>query len=119
MNGIGSQLEKVDFLFGVMLGERILRLADNLSRTLQQKDLSAAEGNHAAHLACETLTSLRKDAEFAIFWQEVMKKQSELDVDEPTLPKRPKAPSRFKVGTGESHYPSSFEDHYRVQYFEA
>ena len=41
-------------------------------------------GNCAAHLTCETLTSLRKDAEFAIFWQEVMK-QSELDADEPTL----------------------------------
>lgn len=75
-------------LNGVMLGERILRFADNLSRTLQQKDLSAAEGNHAARLTCETLTSLRKDAEFAIFWKEVMKKQSKFDVDEPTLPRR-------------------------------
>ena len=103
----------------VMLGERILRLANNLSRTLQQKDLSAAEGNRAAHLTCEILTSLRKDAEFAIFWQEVMKKQSELDVDEPTLPRRRKAPSRFEVAAGESHYPSSIEDHCRVQYFEA
>ena len=118
VNGIGSQLERFDFLFGVMLGEGILRLADNLSRTLQQKDLSAAEGNRAAHLTCETLPSLHKDAEFAIFWQDVMK-QSELDVDEPTLPRRRKAPSRFEVGAGESHYPSSIEDHYRVQYFEA
>ena len=42
----------------------------------------------------ELSTSLRKDAEFAIFWQ-VMKKQSELDVDEPTLPRGHKAPSRF------------------------
>ena len=52
-------------------------------------------GNCAAHLTCETLTSLRKDAEFAIFWQEVMK-QSELDADEPTLPRKCKTPSREK-----------------------
>ena len=118
MNGIGSQPEKFYFLFDVMLGERILGLADNLSRTLQQKHLSAAEGNHGAHLTCETLTSC-KDVEFAIFWQDMMKKQSELDVDEPTLPRRCKALSRFEVGAGESHYPRSIEDHYRVQHFEA
>ena len=34
VNGIGAQLEKFDFLFGEMLGEKVLRLADNLSRTL-------------------------------------------------------------------------------------
>ena len=119
VNGIGSQLERFDFLFGVMLGEKFLRLADNLSRTLQQKDLSAAEGNHAAQLTCATLTSLRKHSEFAIFWSEVVKKQSEFDVDDPVLPRRRKAPARFEVGTGESHHPSSIEDHYRVQFFEA
>ena len=102
-----------------MLGEKILRLTDNLSRTLQQKDLSAAEGNHAAHLTCDTLTSLRKDTEFVIFWKEVMQKQKEFDVDDPALPRRRKAPSRFEVGAGGSHYPSSIEDHYRVQFFEA
>ena len=32
VNGIAFQLEKFDFLFGVMLGENILQLADNLSR---------------------------------------------------------------------------------------
>ena len=72
---------------------------------------------HAAHLTSGTLTSLCKGAEFAIFWQEVMKNQSELDVAEPTLPRRYKTPSRFEVGTEESHYPSSIEDHYKVQYF--
>ena len=43
VNGIAYQLGKFDFLFGVMLGKKILRLADNLSRSLQQKDMSAAE----------------------------------------------------------------------------
>ena len=35
VSDIASQLEKFDFLFGVMLGEKVLHLADNLSRTLQ------------------------------------------------------------------------------------
>ena len=33
-----------------MLGEKVLRLADSLSRILQQKEISAAEGYHAAKL---------------------------------------------------------------------
>ena len=87
VNGIASLLGKFDFLFGVMLGEKILRLADNLSRSLQQKDLSAAEGNRAAHLTCDTFKSPRKDSEFAIFWEEVIKKQRKFDLEEPTLPR--------------------------------
>ena len=119
VNGIRAQLEKFDFLFGVMLGEEVLRMADNLSRTLQHKDLSAAEGNQAAHLTCEALKRLHEEDEFAIFWREVMKKQSELDVDEPALPRRRRAPARFEVETSDSHFSATFEDHYRPQYFEA
>ena len=39
VNGVAVQFEKFDFLYGVMIGEIVLRLADNLSRTLQQKTL--------------------------------------------------------------------------------
>ena len=60
--GIASQLDKFDFLFGVFLGEKVLRLA----------------GNSAA---------------------------SEVGIEEPVLPRRRKAPSRFEI--------------YRPQYFEA
>ena len=35
---------------GIFLGEKALRLADNLSLTLQQKDILAAEGYHATEL---------------------------------------------------------------------
>lgn len=106
-------------LFGVMLGERVLRLADNLSRTLQQKDISAAEGNRAATLTCDTLSGLRKDEEFSTFWKEVMKKQSKVDVTEPALPRRRKAPSRLEVGTGTPHFPANVEQYYKALYFEA
>ena len=37
VNGIAFQLEKFEFLFGVMLGEKVLQQADNLSCTLQKK----------------------------------------------------------------------------------
>ena len=50
VSGIAYQMSKFNFVFGVMLGERVLMYADNLSRTLQQKDLSAVEGQVAAKL---------------------------------------------------------------------
>ena len=42
MNGIAAQFDKFDFLFGLMLGEKVLRLADNLSCTLQKGDLDVS-----------------------------------------------------------------------------
>lgn len=37
--GVSAQMKTFNFLFGAMLGERILRHSDNLSRTLQHADL--------------------------------------------------------------------------------
>ena len=78
VNGIASQLKKFDFLFGVFLGEKVLKLADNLSCTLQRKELSAAEGNSAALLTCDTLSTLRTTSEFEQFWHSVINKAAEV-----------------------------------------
>lgn len=119
VNGIASQLEKFNFLFGVFLGERVLRLADNLSCTLQKKELSAAEGNSAALLTCDALSALRSTAEFERFWCIVLDKASEVGIDEPSLPRRRKTPRHLEIGEGSSDYPSSVKEYYRPQYFEA
>ena len=58
------------YLFGVILGEKLLRLVDNLSRYFQHKHLSAAEGQSAAHLTVDTLSTLRNDAEYDMFWED-------------------------------------------------
>jgi hypothetical protein len=119
VNGIASQMEKFDFLFGVFLGEKVLRLADNLSCALQHKELSAAEGNSAALLTCDALSALRNTNEFDSFWHVVLDKASEVGVEEPVLPRRRKAPSQLEIGEGSPHHHSSVEDYYRPQYFEA
>ena len=77
-----------------MLGEKVLHLADNLSRTLQNKKLSAAEGQHAASLTCDTLSSLRTNEEFVMFWDSV--NTTAVDVDEPALPRKRRAPVRLE-----------------------
>lgn len=53
---------KFDFLFGVSLGALILTHSDNLSKTLQHKVMSAAEGQHIAQLTLSVLKSLCDDS---------------------------------------------------------
>jgi len=40
---VASQTELFEFFFGLVLSESLLRMTDNLSRTLQKKELSATE----------------------------------------------------------------------------
>ena len=48
--GVDSQMHSFDFLYGVSLGALILNHSDNLSKTLQHVNISAAEGQHLAKL---------------------------------------------------------------------
>jgi len=53
--GVNAQMQTFDFLFGVSLGN--LRRTDNLSKTLQLKSISAAEGQRLAMLTFDVLRS--------------------------------------------------------------
>lgn len=41
-----------------------------------------------------------------------------LDVSEPQLPRKRRAPKRFEVGSGEHYFPDTVEEYYRRFYFE-
>lgn len=51
--GVKHQMSTFDFFIGVSLGERILKHTDNLSKTLQHKDISASEGQQVKWLSCQ------------------------------------------------------------------
>ena len=53
--GVAAQYEKFDFLFGTHLGVLIFRHTDNLSRTLQGKNMSALQGKEVARSVTNTL----------------------------------------------------------------
>ena len=50
-----------------MLGELILNHTDNLSRTLQKTNISAAQGQSVAKLTVITLQKIRNDQSFELF----------------------------------------------------
>lgn len=121
VNGIDSQMKTFDFYFGASLLCRLLSHTDNLSKTLQHTAMSAAEGQHLVRMTTASLKSVRTEEMFNLFWQNIIAQASKLDIGEPTLPRRRKAPRRYEVGESDSSgvTPCSPQDHYRVTYFEA
>ena len=70
--GVEATMRNFNFLFGLLLGERILKHTDNLSKTLQDPTLTASEGQQCAELTCATLSSIRSSESFDPFWERVL-----------------------------------------------
>ena len=117
--GIDTQMHTFDFLFGISLGNLLLRHTDNLSKSLQQKSLSAAGGQRLAKLTLDVLTSLRDEDSFKNFYARVLQDQDRLDVNAPSVPRKRKAPQRLQIGRTDGDFHSTPEDHYRQIYYEA
>lgn len=118
IRGVSLFMRKFDFLFGVMLGECLLRHSDNLSKALQSPNVSAAEGQKMATLTVKTLETLRNGAAFGLFWEKVNVKGKALDISKPQLPRRKQPPKRLDGGQN-TYYPTTEQEYYRHVYFEA
>ena len=68
------------YFFGIKLGEIIFGHCDNLCRTLQHTELSAAEGQSIAALTVSTLQSIRTDEMFNLFWSKLEVESKEIDI---------------------------------------
>ena len=117
--GVETQMHTFNFLYGVFLGELILRHTDNLSKALQHKSLSAAEGQHLARLTLEVLRSLRDSDRFTAFYGLVVQEQSRFGISDPALPRKRRAPQRLEVGSSAGDFHLTPESHYRQIFFEA
>ena len=104
--------------FSVMLGETFLSHGDNLSCTLQRGDISASEGQNIAEMIARSLETLPTDNNFALFWRKVTKKANQLNIDEPTLPRKRKITVWYECGNAAPEFHSSVEEYYRQAYFE-
>ena len=116
---MSSQMATFDYLYGVMLGELILNHSDNLSRTLQKHDISAAQGQEVAKLTVQTLQKIRSEDAFDLFWKKVGIKANSIELSEPQLPRRRIVPRRYESGSAEPEYPVTPYDYYKRIYLEA
>ena len=117
IQGVATQTMKFDYFFGISLGLLILRHTDNLSKAMQRADMSAAEGQDITAMTVTTLKSLRNNASFDLYWKKTTAAATNLDINEPILPRRRKAPRRIDEGSSPTFH-ETVEDHYRVIYFE-
>ena len=85
--GVAAQMGKFDFYFEVSLGEMIFQHCDNLSRTLQIGDISAAEGQQIATMTCKTLVGVRSESKFDLFCTKVYREPQTHTSSEPQLPR--------------------------------
>jgi hypothetical protein len=118
INGVMAQMEKFPFLFAVFLAELVFQHTDNLSTALQAKNVSACEGQELARLVVKTLESLRNEENFNLLWSKCTLFAQENGVEEPSLPRKRRAPKRFQVGSGEPHHHSDPKTYFRVKLLE-
>ena len=119
IRGVSKHMEEFDFYFGVALGELLLRHSDNLSATLQKEEMSAAGAQNIVRMTLTAMLTLRSDDSFSLFWEKVLMLSKQVGVNEPTLPRQKKAPSRFENNSDGHYFPTDVEGHYRAIYFEA
>ena len=110
-------MDSFDFLFGLCLEERTLCHTDNLSKTLQLPEISAADSQRLAAASIATLQKMRTDASYQLFWQSTCDLRAQMKLPEPKLPRRRKPPTRFQIGSRKVSHPATVQVLYRAQYF--
>ena len=65
--GCQAKMKTFDYFFGLLLGERLFSHTDNLSATLQSKNMSAVESQQIASQTVETLNRIRSEESFNAF----------------------------------------------------
>ena len=114
IQGVAAQMSKFEYYYAISLAEMVLQHTDNLSKTLQKENISAAEGQEVACLVKRTLQSLREYTHACSFWELVISKAAKLDVSEPCLPRKRRRPARYEGGEAAAEFCHSPEHYYRV-----
>ena len=93
----------------------LLNHSDNLSKSLQAKDLCVAEAQKISKKTIKTLKKMKLDKKFELLWKDVQNKASNLRIDSPKLTRIRRAPPRTDEYPGGNAAPE-FEE-YIVSYY--
>ena len=88
--GVQAIMKSLKFYFGSQLGERLLGQTDNLSRTLQNRDLSAMDAISLAEVVIKTLEKERSENQFELFWKKINKIKKKLCINDPIVQRKKK-----------------------------
>ena len=82
------QMQCFDLVFGLDLSMKILKITDNLSRTLQRSSISAADGQEVAELNVCTLQGMRAKEYFILLYDTVKKSSERYGTEISILPRK-------------------------------
>ena len=105
-----------NYFYGLRLGILLLRHSDNLSASLQTKDLCAVEAQTIAKNTVATLKKMKTVETCHLFWEDVKQKARKLDVNAPKLSRKRRAPARieeFFGGKPAPEYDNDVASHHR------
>ena len=118
-------MKNFKLIFGCHLGKVILKQTDNLSKSLQDSECTAVEGQSTAENTVAALAKIRSDESFEGFWGLVQLSQTRLGIDDASLPRKRKVPKRIddhfktKGDADTTHHPETPEEMYRQIYRDA
>ena len=116
--GLKTSMEKFSTFFSLKLSHFLFAASEQLSLSLQSKDISAQEAFKAASLTKSYYHRQRNDENFDKFYLSILQESERTEhVKEPKLPKLRKVPKRIDGGA-ESHVCQTPKKHYRRIFFE-
>ena len=116
--GYLQSLEKFNTLFGLRLAHTLFSAAEQVSLSLQKKNISIQDALSAVNAAKAYFHRLRSEQEFDRFYDATVQIAEQHTIGQPELPRYRRRPSRFEDGVGPHEYPSA-RAYYRHTYFEA
>jgi len=116
--GVLAALEKFSTLFALRLGQRLFSAAEEVSKSLQRKDLSVQEAVTLVNTLKSYYRRQRTDESFDAFYRSTKEAARELDIEEPTLPRYRRQPRRLDDGS-EPHSHASPKDFHRQVFFQS
>ena len=84
-----------DYYFGVYVLQLLLRHSNNLSKALQNSQMSARKGQTLAALSIKTSEQMRNDDSFDFIWDLIKRNAVSLDLLEPTIPRKYKKHAKY------------------------
>ena len=97
--GLLHSLEKFSSLFGLRLSYLLFSAAEQVSLTLQQKDISLNDALNAVDVAKQFFKKRRSDENFNSFYDLTVTTAQKHGIGQPELPRNRRHPSRFENGS--------------------
>ena len=116
--GLMQSLEKFSTVFGLSLSHLLFSAAEQVSLTLQKKNIALQDALTAVEAAKSYFKRIRSDEEFNRFYDNTVALAEQHKISQPELPRYRKRPSRYESGS-EQHQYGSPKAYFRHIYFEA